>query len=331
MSVDIPEDQKISYEALWKAIIRPPRDEYSEIELGEPEFTFKNKVYVRKDYKVLSSQGYLMKCSMLEPREDYRPSFEMPLVIYLHGNSSSRLEGWRMRQLLMNLNINLFVFDFPGSGLSEGEYISLGYHEQNDIKVILDFVEKIPGVGKICLWGRSMGAATTLLYSHRDERVVCAIMDSPFADFSRLAAEMALSFIKVPKFLITVALAVVNKTIQGKNGMNVNELKPIDAAEKTMTPGLFIHAYGDQLINFKHSVDITEKYLGEKSLVSCPGGHNTPRPRSVLNKIQFFLAKHLLGYNLNEKEEKKIDERKMQSKELEEENDEEEEGEKEKE
>ena len=50
----------------------------------------------------------------------------MPAVIYLHGNSSSRLEGLKIATELFRRNINLFVFDFAGCGLSEGDYISLG-------------------------------------------------------------------------------------------------------------------------------------------------------------------------------------------------------------
>ena len=78
----------------------------------------------------------------------------MPVVIYLHGNSSSRLEGLRIAPELLKRNINLFVFDFAGCGLSEGDFISLGYHEKTDVGTVIDFVEKIPGVSKIGLWGK---------------------------------------------------------------------------------------------------------------------------------------------------------------------------------
>ncbi len=77
----------------------------------------------------------------------------MPVVIYLHGNSSSRLEGLKIATELLKRDINIFVFDFAGCGLSEGEYISLGWHEKSDLKIIIDFVERIPGVCKIGLWG----------------------------------------------------------------------------------------------------------------------------------------------------------------------------------
>lgn len=77
----------------------------------------------------------------------------MPVVIYLHGNSSSRLEGLKAAPELLKRDINLFVIDFAGCGLSEGEYISLGWHEKDDVRIIVDFVEKLPGVSRIGLWG----------------------------------------------------------------------------------------------------------------------------------------------------------------------------------
>ena len=71
----------------------------------------------------------------------------MPVIIYLHGNSSSRMEGKKIAEFLFEYNINTFVFDFAGCGLSEGEYISLGYHEKDDLNIVIDFIEKLPGVG----------------------------------------------------------------------------------------------------------------------------------------------------------------------------------------
>ena len=310
----IDEKFSISYETLWKAIIRPPRDDYTEEDLIEPVFTYRGKTYLRKDYDLLSSQGYILKCSFIEPDDESRPTAEMPVVIYLHGNSSSRLEGLRMLHLLIKLDINLFVFDFAGSGLSGGEYISLGYHEQNDVRIIVDFVEKLPGVGKIGLWGRSMGAATTMLYAHTDERVEAIVMDSPFTDFKRLAKEMCQSMVKIPGFLVDVALGIVNRTVKNKNGMDVNKLRPIDAAELTTTPAIFIHAMTDELIPFQHSMDLCEKYAGEKSLKSCDGGHNSKRPREILDTVGQFFCEHLKqGYKdttneiipVEEKKEKK--------------------------
>ena len=227
------EKVKYSYETLWKFIIRPPRDDYDEDNLGHPVFMFKGKTFLRKDYDLISSEGYIMKCSFFEPDEMNRPSQIMPVVLYLHGNSSSRLEGIGMLKELLKRDINLFVVDFPGCGLSEGEYISLGYHESHDLKILVDFIEKLPGVGYIGLWGRSMGAATTMIYSHTDDRIKAIVMDSPFADFSLLAKELVLKQIKLPNFLVEGALKIIKMTVKKKNGLDIEKLKPIESAPLT--------------------------------------------------------------------------------------------------
>ena len=67
---------------------------------------------------------------------------------------------------MLESNIEIICVDLGGSGMSEGEYISLGYYEQLDLNRLieygincLDFKHK-----NIFLYGRSMGAVTALLY-----------------------------------------------------------------------------------------------------------------------------------------------------------------------
>ena len=306
------EKQKISYETLWKFIIRPPRDNYTEDLLGHSVFMFKGKTYVRKDYDLISSEGYTMKCSFFEPDELYRPRKIMPVVLYLHGNSSSRLEGIHMIKDLLKNDINLFVVDFPGCGLSEGEYISLGYHESHDVKILVDFIEKLPGVGYIGLWGRSMGAATTMIYAHKDERIKAICMDSPFADFSLLAKDLVLKQIKLPTILVEGALKIVKMTIKKKNGLDIEKLKPIDSAPKSTQPAIFIHANDDELIDNKHSDMLINAYKGkDKVLKRCEGNHNSRRPNKLIREVGSFFYKHLVfedhdNYN-NNNAHKKID------------------------
>ncbi len=40
--------------------------------------------------------------------------------------------------LLLPAGITVFALDFSGSGKSEGEYISLGWFERDDVKVVTD-------------------------------------------------------------------------------------------------------------------------------------------------------------------------------------------------
>ena len=296
------EKPKISYETLWKSVIRPNRDTYKIKDLGNPKFNFINRTYTRKDYDLISSEGYIMKCSFYEPDPQFRPKTIMPVIVYLHGNSSSRLEGIGLLREVLKRDINYFVFDFPGCGLSEGDFISLGFHESRDLKTIIDFIEKIPGVGAIGLWGRSMGAATTMIYSHRDERIKAIVMDSPFADFNILAKELVLKQIKLPNFLIDGALKIVRSTIKKKNGLDIEKLKPIDSAPKTKQPAIFIHAKNDELINNNHSDMLFATYGGKiKKIIKCEGHHNTRRHYKIIREIGEFFYDHLVNQNQNNK------------------------------
>ena len=302
------EKPKISYETLWKAIIRPYRDIYKIKDLGNPKFSFFARTYIRKDYDLISSEGYLMKCSFYEPEISFLPKKIMPVVLYLHGNSSSRLEGMGVLREVLKRDMNLFTIDFPGCGLSEGDYISLGYHESRDVKVVVDFIEKLPGVGNIGLWGRSMGAATTMIYAHKDDRIKAIVMDSPFADFSILAKELVLKQIKLPNFLIDGALKIVNMTVRKKNGLDIEKLKPIDSAPKTKQPAIFVHANNDELINNRHSEMLLNAYGGKnKKLKRCEGNHNSRRPFKIMKEIGEFLYNNLVNNNPNVNDNKKVD------------------------
>ena len=293
------ENYQLSYETLWKTIIRPPRITYNSDDLIDNIFSFHSRTYYRKDYDLINKKGLTLKCSLIEPDDDNRPFETMPLVIYLHGNSSSRKEGLNMMTILLKNNINLFVFDFSGSGISEGKYISLGYHEKEDLNVVMDFVCKLPGVGKIGLWGRSMGAATTMLYAHKDPRVSAICMDSPFAEFRRLAKEMCLNVIKIPDFLLEGAINLVKSTVKKKNGLDIDKLRPIDCAAKTTIPAIFIHAEADELISYEHTFELCEAYMGEKTVKYCLGFHNSPRPKKILDEVGKFFAKNMVdGYKI---------------------------------
>ena len=314
----VQKPNKISYEALWKAIIRPPRDEYIDEELGSPKFTIDKRHYIRKDFELLNFQGYLMKVSMIEPEPRERPQDIMPCVIYLHANASSRIEGLHIRRFLLRRNINLCIFDFQGSGLSEGEYISLGYHEKHQVKNIVDFVEKYPGVGKIGLWGRSMGAATSLIYTSMDKRIKATVADSPFEDFRKLAKEMVLGQIKLPGFLVEGAISIIGKSVKNKNGMDINDIKAIEAVKKCEGPVIFIHARDDELVPYHHSEDLIKNYKGKiKILKSVNGGHNGRRPTPLMEFVGDFFSKHLeSGYKIGEYEKMKNFIHKMKLKEL---------------
>lgn len=108
----------------------------------------------------------------------------MPIVIYMHGNAGCKLEGESYRNLLLPAGINIFSFDFSGCGLSEGEWVTLGHKEKKDLATVIAYLNSLGTVSKIGVWGRSMGAATSIIYmSEVHDTVSAAVLDSGFSSF----------------------------------------------------------------------------------------------------------------------------------------------------
>ena len=128
--------------------------------------------------------GLKLACSHFEPISEERVAEQLPCVIYLHGNSSSRIESFPVVNLLLPQNVSVFCFDFAGCGLSEGEYISLGVHESKDLAIIVAYIRAMKSVSTIGLWGRSMGAVTALLYTQTDPSIAGLVLDSPFSNLT---------------------------------------------------------------------------------------------------------------------------------------------------
>jgi alpha/beta superfamily hydrolase len=84
----------------------------------------------------------------------------------MHGNSSARVEAIPEIASIISIGARLLAFDFSGSGLSDGEYVSLGFFEKDDLQSVIEYLRSTENTptSTIALWGRSMGAATALMH-----------------------------------------------------------------------------------------------------------------------------------------------------------------------
>ena len=89
-------------------------------------------------------------------------------LVYLHGNASSRVEALGSLSLALTLGFDVLAPDCAGSGVSDGAHVSLGWHERDDVVALLARERSLGrDLGAVALWGRSMGAATAVLYCRR--------------------------------------------------------------------------------------------------------------------------------------------------------------------
>ena len=68
--------------------------------------------------------------------------------------------------------------------MSDGDHVTLGWFERDDIQVIVEHLRKERNVSTIALHGRSMGAVTALMHADRDPSIAGLVLDSPFSDLS---------------------------------------------------------------------------------------------------------------------------------------------------
>ena len=95
--------------------------------------------------------------------------------------------------------INLFLFDFSGCGNSEGDWVTLGHKEQGDLETVLQYLKGLGTVSKIGLWGRSMGAATSIMYTSKNHDVAsCMVLDSAFSSCSAVLNYIATEYVGLP-------------------------------------------------------------------------------------------------------------------------------------
>lgn len=270
-------------------IIRPPRAEYDpKNDLLDQEFMLKGKLFQRKDLEIKNSRGDVLQCShyvpIVPPEEK-----ALPCVIYCHGNSGCRADASEAAIILLPSNITVFTLDFSGSGISGGDHVTLGWNEKDDLRAVVNYLREDGNVSLIGLWGRSMGAVTSLMYGAEDPSIAGMVLDSPFSDLVDLMMELVDTYkIRLPKFTIKFAIQYMRRAILKKAKFDIEELNTIKVAKSSFVPVLFGHAVDDDFIQPHHSDRIFDAYVGDKNIIKFDGDHNSPRPQFYFDSVNIF-------------------------------------------
>lgn len=153
-----------AYRRAWEQIVKPTRYTYSE----EHEFTFPDELegieIIREDFEVLASGGKKIRASLLRGLGVPCPT----IAVYLHTFSGNKLEGRFMFEHFLPY-VGVLLYDALGCGNAEGEYVTLGLKEGEDLRAVLKAARQKVDFETVLLWGRSMGAATALHFVAGEE------------------------------------------------------------------------------------------------------------------------------------------------------------------
>jgi hypothetical protein len=185
--------------------------------------------------------------------------------------------------------------DLSGSGWSDGEFISLGFHEQQDLRIVLTYLRAQTFVSSIGLWGRSMGAVTAILRASEDPTISACVLDSPFSSLRKVAEELVASKrINLPGFLTEFAMQLVRGEVQSRAGFDIDSLSPIEVVPKVLIPVLFAVASEDTFVLPHHTEELCNKWGGnERTIMQVGGSHNSSRPQWFLDAAASFLQNRL--------------------------------------
>lgn len=296
MSSEEEQRQQTTYAfALWNLVIRPPRASYDPANLGPEEFIVFGVRVKRHDLQLRGPRGQHLACTHFVPvAPPGRSKDQMPVVIYLHGNSSSRMEACGVAKALLSRRIALFCYDAAGCGRSDGEYVSLGWHEREDLAMVIEHLRGSPACGAIGLWGRSMGAVTALLHADRDHSIGAMCLDSPFASLRELICELAQSehiAIRVPIWLLSLVLQFVRLRIKALADFDIEDLVPAEHVQDSFAPALFLHGKSDTFILPSQSKQLYEAYAGDKEYLEFNGDHNSERGQDIVEHVVNFFCR----------------------------------------
>lgn len=113
--------------------------QYTAAELEDRDLLVSETLFLRNDYEVRNARGNKVLFSLWKPVGGYWEK-NRTCIVYLHPNSSSRLDVIRsyVIQLAAFCHCAVCGIDLSGSGMSEGDFISLGWFESEDARVVIE-------------------------------------------------------------------------------------------------------------------------------------------------------------------------------------------------
>jgi len=220
----------------------------------------------------------------------------IPCIIYLHSQGGNVMEGLFISKVCAKFNVALCTFDFAACGKSEGDFISLGWNEQDDLDVLINHLQCEYSIGKIGLWGRSMGAVTSILYAERNAfNLECLVVDSPFLHLEKSVINLAKNKMRIAPFLSSMMLKLINSKIVERIGFNVLDIRVDSIVKSIDLPMVLIASKNDDLVAFEDFEYIYKHYGSRKvKMVLTDKCHNEFRENFVTAEALAYMLAHIL-------------------------------------
>lgn len=216
----------------------------------EHDFDEHNEWFDNSGYTTVSMTSSDKRSYKLNAYQLLQPIATDKWVVAIHGYRGNALTMRYQAYCYYQMGFNVLMPDLRGHGLSEGDYIGMGWHDSGDI---LDWINKqVVGSNpqaEIAIYGVSMGAATTMMTTGLDlpNNVKVAIADCGYTNVYEQFAYVMKNAIKLPKEPIMSAANIITNI---NAGYDLKKADSISRLQKSKTPTLFIHGDKDDFVPY---------------------------------------------------------------------------------
>jgi hypothetical protein len=192
----------------------------------------------------------------------------------MHGVGDCKIGGVAFARFLFSKGFNVFLYDSREHGKSEGYYCTYGFYEKHDVSSVISYLQSrtdVP-IGKIGLFGTSMGAAVAIQAAAIDRRIAAVVSEGSFTALRTIFVDYQKRIIKLPwHFLRNIALVQSQKTANFKARL----VAPIEDIKRVHVPILIVHGRNDSFIKSDYSTLLFNSANEPKRLLVIEGAdHN---------------------------------------------------------
>jgi len=222
-------------------------------------------------------------------------------IIMFHGYANRKSSLISRSKEFISLGYNVMLVDFLGSGGSDGNTVSIGYYEADQVKVCIDELIQ-QGEQNIYLFGISMGAVASMkCVNDYQPNIKGLIVECPFGYFKTTVKNRFKNF-GVPTFPMADLLMLWGSYHTGYSTYSHN---PVDYANNIHCPTLVLLGEKDHAVSKKEIDDIYANLKGEKFLKTfSETGHDIYIPKNEEQwsntMIDFMVSTKTLGTEYRE-------------------------------
>ena len=234
-------DPKVPKNNIFESSHNKSKNDYSSLNLSEKnnQFMSNTEEVTITSFDNLLLNGYIKKANN---------SNKWALLVHGYTQKASGLGHIGLK--FLEKGYNVLIPELRGHGKSQGSYIGMGIHDSKDIVSWVLKIASIDPNAEIVLYGLSMGAATVMNTSSKEDMqkyVKCIIEDAGYTSAWDMFGYQLDKMYNLPAFPIMDSVNIMTKH---RASFELKEIESIKEVRQCKYPMLFIHGYDDTFVPF---------------------------------------------------------------------------------